>query len=181
MRGRRVSRRRRQGFTLLEVLAAVAILGIWFTVLASVAIQGQRSEGENERRMRATLLADRVLTSLELDFDDGVFPEEDEELEEDEFVVAVESVALMEVDLGAIDPGLVELLETDLAAFAADLRLVRVDVTWTEGSVEESVSRIVYAWDPTRFNELLGNLPDEEDLPSEDDFDEDDIPEELLR
>ena len=29
-----------RGFTLLEVLAAVAILGMWFSVLAGVAIQG---------------------------------------------------------------------------------------------------------------------------------------------
>ena len=42
-----MKRRIDTGFTLLEVLAAVAILGIWFTVLANVAIQGLRAEGEN--------------------------------------------------------------------------------------------------------------------------------------
>ena len=50
------------GFTLLEVLAAVAILGIWFVVLASVGIQGLRAEGTNERRIRASLLADTILS-----------------------------------------------------------------------------------------------------------------------
>ena len=174
--------RRQQGFTLLEVLAAVAILGIWFTVLASVAIQGQRTEGENERRMRASLLADRILTGLELDFDEGTFPEEGgEELEEDEFLVAIESLPLLEADLAGIDPALVELLEGELAAFAGDLRVVRVDVTWTEGSAEERVWRLAYAWDPTRFRELAGELPENEGLPGQDGLDPDQLPQELLQ
>ena len=157
------------------MLAAVAILGIWFAVLASVAIQGQRSEGENERRMRASLLADRVLTELELGFAAGEFPDEQgEEFEQDEFVVVVEALPLLELDLssGGDDGALAGLLESELAGISSDLRAIQVDVTWIEGTAERRVSRLAYAWDPTRFNEAIGNLPEEE-LPTEDELPED--------
>ena len=39
---------RSRGFTLLEVLAAVAILAIWYMVMASIATQGLRAEGESQ-------------------------------------------------------------------------------------------------------------------------------------
>ena len=37
------------GFTLIEVLGAVAVLAILYTVLAGVAIQAFRAEGESRR------------------------------------------------------------------------------------------------------------------------------------
>ncbi|MFB3118027.1 MAG: prepilin-type N-terminal cleavage/methylation domain-containing protein, partial [Myxococcota bacterium] len=46
------------GFTLIEVLGAVAILAILYTTLATVAIRGLRSEGESRRMLEASLLAD---------------------------------------------------------------------------------------------------------------------------
>jgi prepilin-type N-terminal cleavage/methylation domain-containing protein len=57
--------RRRTGFTLLEVLAAVAVLAILYTVLARAGIDGLRAEGEADRRLRAGLLADERLSVLE--------------------------------------------------------------------------------------------------------------------
>jgi prepilin-type N-terminal cleavage/methylation domain-containing protein len=51
------------GFTLLEVLAAVAILSIWFIVIAGTSVQGLRAEGESRRRLEAGQMADRILSA----------------------------------------------------------------------------------------------------------------------
>ncbi len=143
-------------FTLLEVLAAVAILGIWFSVLASIAIQGQRSEGENERRIRASLLADQTLMELELGFDEGSFPEDGtEEKEQDEFIVRIETGSMENDELVATDEFFSLLLQGDLANLAADLYTVRVAVSWQEGHEEVSVTRFTYAWDPSGVEEAI--------------------------
>jgi len=57
--------RRGRGFTLLEVMAAVAVLGILTTVLVRVASQGMASQGDARRRLEASLLADQVLLERE--------------------------------------------------------------------------------------------------------------------
>jgi|GEM_PF-1722413 len=61
----RSARPRLLAFTLLEVLAAVAILALVYTVLARVGIQGFRAEGGSDRRLRASLIADQVLAEIE--------------------------------------------------------------------------------------------------------------------
>ena len=109
-------RRRPQGFTLLEVLAAVAILGLWFAVLANVAIQGLRSEGRNERRLRASLIADRVLTDVELGFDEYELPGENVDVqEEDEFTITVEQLPISGLELGGGGEELSLLLQEEAA------------------------------------------------------------------
>lgn len=148
-----MKRRTEPGFTLLEVLAAVAILGIWFAVLANVAIQSLRKEGENERRIRASLIADRETAELELGFDTGVPLEEiAREFEEDEFVIVIEPLELAE----AVSPesDLMALLESDLGHLLPYLHVVRVKVTWTEGTAEQSVSRMAYY--SSLIEELVG-------------------------
>ena len=174
-----MKRRTDSGFTLLEVLAAVAILGIWFVVLANVAIQGLRAEGENERRIRASLIADRFLTDLELGFDIGELPEETaEEFEEDEFVILVESLPLIGLELaeGVAPPeegeGLLELLEGDLAVLAADLYTIQVTVRWTEGAADKTVRRTTYYWDSVALMEVLGSQPIPGDPDEEDEIQE---------
>lgn len=169
----------RSGFTLLEVLAAVAILGIWFTVLASVAIQGQRSEGETERRMRASLLADQVLLDLELGFENGEFPEEPDEYERDEFLVHVEATPIAEVDFPELDESLLPLLETALVGVLDDVYMVRVDVSWVEGASDEKVTRVTYGWNALPFQETLGLLPEDAgaDAPPDGELPEGDITE----
>jgi prepilin-type N-terminal cleavage/methylation domain-containing protein len=63
------------GFTLFEVLGAVAILAILYTTLSTVAIRGLRSEGESRRMLEASLLADWELSGFEMDFlDKGEAP-----------------------------------------------------------------------------------------------------------
>ena len=63
------------GFSLLEVLGAVAILGIWFTVLSELAMLGLRNEGRSHRAVKAALVADDVLAKLEIDIARGEWPE----------------------------------------------------------------------------------------------------------
>lgn len=147
-----------RGFTLLEVLAAVAILGMWFTVLAGVAIQGLRAEGENERRIRASLIADRVLADIELNLAVGEFPDETtDESEEEEFTIVVNSVPLTELEFAELDAELLLLLEGDLATLAVDLHAILVRVSWIEGAEEEEVTRLTYAWDSAPLLALLAD------------------------
>jgi len=61
-----------RGFTLFEVLGAVAILAIVYTTLSTVAIRGLRSEGESRRMLEASLLADWELSDFELELETGV-------------------------------------------------------------------------------------------------------------
>jgi prepilin-type N-terminal cleavage/methylation domain-containing protein len=89
VRGRRSQRR--AGFTLLEVLAAVAILGIAYITLGSSGIQGLQHEGEAKRRLQASLLADSALADVETQLEAGVTPPlGQEERETDGFKVSIE-------------------------------------------------------------------------------------------
>ena len=58
-------RRGERGLTLLEVMAAVALLGLVYTALASKATQGVMSESDSLRRFHASLLADQTLAEIE--------------------------------------------------------------------------------------------------------------------
>ena len=58
-------RRAELALTLLEVMAAVALLVIVYTFLAKAATQGVRSEADSRRRMEASLLADATLAEIE--------------------------------------------------------------------------------------------------------------------
>jgi hypothetical protein len=97
-------RSRRDGaFTLLEVMAAVLVLGMLYAVLATAAIQGLRSEGESKRRIEASLLADRWLSDLEIQLALGQVPEKGTQQEEVQSyvvstnVVPFDPTAMMEV------------------------------------------------------------------------------------
>ncbi|MEE3332585.1 MAG: prepilin-type N-terminal cleavage/methylation domain-containing protein [Myxococcota bacterium] len=58
-------RHKRGGFTMVEVVAAVAILGIWFTLLVTLVSDGVASETTSHIRLEASLLADEVLADAE--------------------------------------------------------------------------------------------------------------------
>jgi len=64
-----------RGFTLIEVLGAVALLAILYTTLSTIAIRGLRSEGESRRMLEASLLADWKLSEFELELATEVAPE----------------------------------------------------------------------------------------------------------
>jgi prepilin-type N-terminal cleavage/methylation domain-containing protein len=63
-----------RGFTLLEVLAAVVVLGLAYVALGSSGIQGLQHEGEARRRLGASLLADAALGDIEANVEAGGAP-----------------------------------------------------------------------------------------------------------
>ncbi len=161
------------GFTLLEVLAAVAILGIAYITLGSSGIQGLQHEGEARRRFQASLLADSVLSEIEAGLEAGAAPElGTDERAEGEFKIEVEvapfSIVVPEEDgaggkrlgnarsrLGGSEaqapqpviPGPSLLGGERGPGAVSPLRKVEVRITWNEGFGERSVSRTTFALD----------------------------------
>lgn len=152
------------GFTLFEVLGAVAILAILYTTLSTIAIRGLRSEGESRRMLEASLIADWVVSDFELDLETGRAPElgvtEAEEV--DDFTVIWEVTPLETVifesaseqeqnaessnSAGLIPPvpgGQPGATGADAPAF---LRLV-LTVSWFEAGNERWVKRTIFAVD----------------------------------
>lgn len=152
------------GFTLLEVLAAVAILGIAFVVLVQNNAESVMSEGENARRIEASLLADRVLFGLENDLDRGLLPPvgahlEEEGLFEIETDVKEWSLVLPETTLeSAVSSGATLLGPEN----SPDNALRRIDVTirWDEGGSGRlrDVTRTTFAFDPAGAQAVLEQL-----------------------
>src|SRR5262245_29556879 len=153
------------GLTLLEVLGAVALLGILYTALAGNAANGLRSEGESRRRLAASLLADDRLAELELSLASGTAPTVGtEEKEVEGFSVSTE-VRPFQLPARKEEP---HAEPTSLAAKRAAERakdapslfapprsptapsaLLSVDVVvrWKDGVFEREVRRTTYAVD----------------------------------
>jgi prepilin-type N-terminal cleavage/methylation domain-containing protein len=147
--GRKAGRGR--GFTLLEVLAAVAILGIWYMVAATIAMQGLRAEGQSQRQIRASLIADGVLADLESDFAlASPPPAQDDETEQGDFTIRVE-IKPYELTL----PGTAQTKNAPTPALEklsgsgghSVLSQVRVEVRWADGVDEQSVIRETFGLD----------------------------------
>ena len=164
------------GFTLLEVLAAVAILGIAYIALGSSGIQGLQYEGEARRRLEASLLADRVLSEIETELEIEYHltpPLGDDEREEGDFKIAVKvapfSIVVPEEQgnggkrlgdarsrLGGSGaqaqppaiPGPSLLGGDSGPGGVSPLRRIDVKIVWNEGFGERSVSRTTFALDP---------------------------------
>ncbi len=152
----------RDGFTLLEVLAAVAILSIWFIVIAGTGMQGLRAEGVSRRRLEASMIADRILSDLEASTTDGSAPEPMEETSEQDiyvlsvivapFVGADPQAAAPVVNPSAPDSGelalpLDQLIASEMPERSAHLRRIDVRVSWLEGEMEQWVDRTTFAFD----------------------------------
>ena len=153
-------RRADAGLTLLEVLGAVALLGIVYTVLAGSAIQALRSEGESRRRLEASLLIDERLAQLELEMAQGVVPSLGRREEPDEpysLVLEVTPLELPEIaELFPVEPGQPSLLAPPSIGSEPSLRRIDLQLLWVEGSGERSVRRTTFAFDVAAANELLG-------------------------
>lgn len=174
--------RARGGFTLLEVLAAVAILAVAYSQLGASGIQGLQNEGEARRRIEASLVADDVLTDLESGIESGTVPplgENEREQDGKRIKVAVEpyTLALPDEDaaegghrIGAAksrlggDAGAApqpaagpSLLGGDKGTQPA-LRRIVVQVAWDEGFGERVVTRVTYALDGEAASGTLGAL-----------------------
>lgn len=160
-------RRAERGFTLLEVLAAVAILGILYTTLVGVAMQGLQAEGTSRRRLEASLIADRQLAELDLQLDTGVVPpigEEDTEQGDFRITLSVEPFDLvlpgLEDERGQNAP----LLSDVTADKTTPLRVIRIVVSWPEGDVEQQVVRTTFGFDASTvdLNALAPQTPGQE-------------------
>lgn len=147
-------RRSERAFTLLEVMAAVAVVAIVFTTLARVASQGLHSQGTSRRRFEASLLADRALADIEAGMQDGVMPELGQsESEEGIFEVAVE---VLPFDLAAAIPAELDSTtgsdapsppKAEPDAESTPIRMIEVTVRWEEGFDEFEVVRTTFGLD----------------------------------
>jgi prepilin-type N-terminal cleavage/methylation domain-containing protein len=150
--------RSRSGFTLFEVMAAVLILGLMYTVLAQSAIEGVRSEGVSRRRMEASLLADERLSDIETAMQTG-FPPAIGRTEEEmgDFVVRVDVVPFDATAFLGEDIQIAEAARGMLDASGdAPLRLVDLRVAWLEIDREFEVRRTTFAYDSQLIAELGG-------------------------
>lgn len=139
---------------MLEVMAAVLVLGLLYSVLADVAIEGLRAEGEAKRRLDASLMVDRLLGDMEAEMSIGVLPEEGvSQWEEDPYRIEREVAPLsLPLELVAI------IKESDPESpFASDeagaTGILRVDlrVSWDEASRELSVARTTFTYDAAQY------------------------------
>jgi len=160
-----------RGFTLLEVLGAVAILAILYTTLSSVAIRWLRSEGESRRMLEASLVADWEISQFELQLDTGVAPElgVTESETEDGFKVTWEVTPLQtkifktalekqqereaanltgpsRLDAAAQAAATVA-QDTATDAFAPPFLQLDLRVSWIEAGSERSITRTLFAVD----------------------------------
>ncbi len=164
--------RKQAGFTLFEVLGAVAIMGISYVMLATIALQSVRAIGESQRRIEASLLADERLAEIELAAEIGQLIEfRDEELDEEPFLVRIEILDMEENygnTTGHVDDS------TDLIGFLAAesigpfaehrnsnwllgyLREVHITVSWMEGIEERALTRTAFIFDQQAWIETEG-------------------------
>jgi prepilin-type N-terminal cleavage/methylation domain-containing protein len=163
---------RTHGFTLLEVLAAVALLGIAYATLGGAGAQSLQKEGEAARRLQASLLADRTLEAIEDAFDQGAAPPLGEEEIDEGIYTIVTRVSPWEPQIPEVEPPRAlereqrrarrpgESIRDDEGAQLGPsllqgergqpgpLRRVDVIVTWSEGWSEGRVVRTSFGLDP---------------------------------
>jgi len=150
----------RLGFTLLEVLGAVLVLAMLYSVLAEVAIQGLRAEGESRRRLEASLFADELLSEIEASIADGDVPDLGVSLEEDEpYTIELE---VLPIDTGALlPPGVLGEEETLASLMGAQtdespIREIALTISWSEGDRELNVKRTTIGLSATEFDAVPG-------------------------
>jgi prepilin-type N-terminal cleavage/methylation domain-containing protein len=164
----RVRDRAQRGFTLLEVLGAVLVLGLLYSVLAEVAIQGLRAEGESRRRLEASLFADELLSEIEASMAAGEVPPLGVSLEEDEFYVI--ELEVSPINTGALlPPGVLGEEETlaNLMGAQTDevpIREIALTISWLEGNRELSVKRTTLGLSALEFDAVpSGESPADRD------------------
>lgn len=141
------------GLTLVEVLAAVAVLGVGYVTVIQAGSEGLLREGETRRHLEASLIADQALFEIELDLDAGMMPESDaREVDGYEVVVEVSPVALAVPPPERDAPVELPALDRDSLLGGSDpaqspLRRIELSVAWQEGFGDRAVSRTTFAFD----------------------------------
>ena len=163
-------RKTEHGFTLFEVLGAVSLLAIVYITLATVAMRGLRSEGESQRILMASLLADWELGEFEMKLAEGLIPELGitEGSEEEGFVVSWEvtpleppfPIAGSQYETSDSDP-LSDAIFTPSSSGDPAFVQIELTVSWFEGNQKHSVTRTTLAVDQQAATDLAlesGNL-----------------------
>jgi len=157
-------RRAERALTLLEVMAAVALLGIVYTFLAKAATQGVRSEADSRRRMEASLLADATLAEIEtrLALGETLQLERTEE-ENEEFRISVEVTPFeLAAELAGKLTGTAPEVPIAFGAAGAKapslVQRVEVRVVWDDGIFERSAERVTFALDTQAAQALASGL-----------------------
>jgi len=184
------------GFTLLEVLGAVAILGVSYLVLASTSIGAIQGIGREQRRIEASLLADQTISELEIavQTEQPLTPRQ-EEFESGPFTVVLEVLDMSLQYEGNGDPNdAIDLLEflgneangefaphRDKNLLLGYLREVHVAVRWEDGPDEFQVTRTAFLYDHLAWseNEAVEAEQDEDGEDSDDDGGAEDLLDQL--
>lgn len=183
------TQRAEAGFSLLEVLGAIAILGIWFAIIAEIAMVGLRNEGRSQRALRASLVADEVLSEIEIEMQRGTLPEIDstEEENEDGYLIRIDvepyelvlpepTSAQRSAVRGERPARTFQLLAGPDPDARSPLLSIRIEVAWQEGNSEASVTRYTFAVDSSQAEAALGALGQQPQDLDPDDSDDDDRP-----
>ena len=152
-----VDQRAKQGFTLFEVLGAIALLAIVYTMLSTAAIRGLQTEGKSRRKLEASLIVDLEMAEIEMELDRGIMRplgEEESETEDGLYLIRTE-VAVFEmpnIETTARGPSSGPAGQRDAAppppfGDEAPLREIRVRVGWGDPDDEQFVERVTYGID----------------------------------
>ena len=165
---------------MLEVLGAAALLAFAYIALTRSEIEGLRSEQESNRRLEASLLADKYLAELELQLATGTAPALGSTQEEAEPFVVRTEVRAFEPPPPRAEVHRTGPPEGSLAARRAKhekkadtpslfatpkageteppLRTIEIAVQWNEGVYEREVRRTTFALDPVAVEALLAEV-----------------------
>ncbi|MFA4875656.1 MAG: type II secretion system protein [bacterium] len=143
------------GFTLLEVMVAVAILAISFTVLLTFSGNTMIKSGRAEKMLTATMLARQKMTEIEIDLAKAIkkneFPEEksDEGKFDDPFdeyswkmeIKRVELPAPVTGEKGSMQETIGRQLTKEISKTVRELKLT---VKWEEMGEEQSFDVVTH-------------------------------------
>jgi prepilin-type N-terminal cleavage/methylation domain-containing protein len=161
---------RKLGFTLIEVMAAVLVLGLLYTVLAGAAMRGLRSEGIDRRRADAEMVADREITMIETDLAAGIELEDGlAEREEEPFKISsnVEPFDVLALLPAPVQSEIARDSDRNAPSVLHDergqsrMRRISVVVEWDEAGEPEIVERTTFAFDPAVVAQYFQSPEDE--------------------